>query len=71
MEKLVYTIKEAAQAIGLSRTTIYKLTREEKGFPSLKCGNKTLIPRRELEEWFSGKVGKSVLPDGVNGKRGA
>ena len=50
VSKLTYTVTEAAEAIGVSRATMYELIHRE-GFPTLKVGNRRLISRELLAEW--------------------
>ena len=42
--------QQAAELLGVSRTTIYELIRAE-SFPSFKCGNRRLISVKDLELW--------------------
>ena len=51
VEKLNYSIQEAAQASGLSVSKLYKLSCERK-IPIQKIGSRVLIPRREFEDWL-------------------
>lgn len=46
-DKLAYTINEAAAAVGLGRTTIYRLIAEGK-LSTVKVGHRTLIPTASL-----------------------
>lgn len=57
VEKLTYSVTEAAEALGVSRPTMYELIHRE-GFPSLKVGNRVLISRRRLVEWVDQQAGK-------------
>lgn len=47
MEKLAFTIQEAAQASSLGQTSIYKAIREGR-LRCRKCGSRTLIIRDDL-----------------------
>lgn len=47
-EKLAYSVTEAAAAIGVSRSTVWKLV-AEKRLPTVKLGHRTLIRRQDLE----------------------
>lgn len=49
-EKLTVSVTEAAQMLGLSRPTVYKLIRTD-GFPVVRIGTRTLISRAGLERW--------------------
>ena len=57
VEKLTYSVTEAAEALGVSRPTMYELLHRE-GFPSLKVGNRVLISRKRLAEWVDQQAGK-------------
>ncbi len=50
MEKLAYSICEMAKVLSISKTTAYELSRRA-DFPKIKVGNRTLIPKKKLEEW--------------------
>lgn len=45
--KLTYTIAEAVVALGVGKTTIYKLIKEGK-IKAIKIGARTLIPASDL-----------------------
>ncbi|MBR1456218.1 MAG: helix-turn-helix domain-containing protein [Oscillospiraceae bacterium] len=49
-EKVALNVSEAAELLGLSRTTVYELIHRE-DFPAFKIGARTVIPRKKLEEW--------------------
>lgn len=54
MEKMVYTIKEAAELLGISQSYTYEMVR--KGvIPSLQIGNKRVIPKTKFNDWVNGK----------------
>ena len=63
-EKLTYSVTEAAEALGVSRPTMYELIRKE-GFPSLRVGNRVLISRKRLAEWVDQQAGKGCLDENV------
>lgn len=52
VEKLSYTIPEAATALGIGRTSLYELISARRITPFKLCG-RTLIPREELERLVS------------------
>lgn len=56
MEKPTLTVKEAAEALGVSEMTFYKLMRRaDHPVPSIKTGNgksRRLISRKALEQWI-------------------
>lgn len=51
-ERIALTITETAQALGVSRPTVYKLLHRE-GFPAFRIGSRVLISRAKLEEWVN------------------
>ncbi|MGD9967469.1 MAG: helix-turn-helix domain-containing protein [Hyphomonadaceae bacterium] len=55
--KLAYGIKEAATALGVSKTTIWRAMKEGK-LPAVKVGNRTLIKTEALQAWFSASVSR-------------
>lgn len=50
MAELVYSVTEAAQALGISRPAMYSLIHQE-GFPTLKVGSRRLISKELLAAW--------------------
>lgn len=50
MAELTYSVTEAAQALGISRRSMYNLLHQE-GFPTLMVGGRRLISRELLAEW--------------------
>lgn len=58
-QKLALSVAEAAQLLGVSRPTVYTLTRQP-GFPVFKVGTRTLISADGLRRWVSERAGKAV-----------
>lgn len=56
MAELTYTVTEAAEALGISRRSMYDLLHKE-GFPTLKVGGRRLISRELLSEWVRIQAG--------------
>lgn len=50
-QKLTYTMKEAAAAIGIGRTTLHKAIASGE-LRAVKLGNRTLIPGDALRSWL-------------------
>lgn len=48
---LVYKISEAAQIMGVSTTTVYRLI-EEKKLPHIRLGKMYRIPKSRFHEWL-------------------
>lgn len=57
MAELTYSVSEAAEALGVSRNTMYQIIHQE-GFPTLKVGGRRLISRRLLAEWVDEQAQK-------------
>lgn len=51
-EKLAFTLKEAATALGVSKSTLYKALADGK-LTAIKLGNRTLIPAEALKAWIA------------------
>jgi len=56
LQKLAYSVDEAAQVLGVSRSTIYNLIHRA-DFPALKVGNRQLISREGLAAWVRKQAG--------------
>ncbi len=50
-EKLALSVAEASRELGICLKSMYNLTKQA-GFPALKIGNRTIIPRDGLREWI-------------------
>lgn len=61
MEKLVYSIQEAADLLGISRSYAYELVRNGT-IPALVLGRKRVIPKEKFITWINGNTnGKMEL----------
>ena len=56
-EKIAVSVTEAADLLGVSRPTVYKLMRRS-DFPVIQVGARKLIHRGQLEEWAAAQTGK-------------
>lgn len=56
VRKLAYTVDEAAQALGVSRASVYNLIHQS-GFPSMKLRGRRLISAELLAEWVRQQAG--------------
>lgn len=50
------TVEEAQKILRVGRTKIYELCRTD-GFPTLRIGNRIVIPRDELFAWMKSQMG--------------
>ncbi len=55
MEKLLYSIKEVATILGISKSLVYKLVKQEK-IPILEIENRKLIKTETIEQIVLGKI---------------
>lgn len=56
-QKLTYSVAEATEALGVSKTIMYQIIRI-KGFPVIVVGNRRLIPIKGLERWVEEQAQK-------------
>lgn len=52
MEQMTYSIEEAAKLIGVSKSFMYKLARNQE-VPVLKLGKRLVIPRHKFHEFIN------------------
>ena len=52
MEKLTYSVREAAVILGISKSLTYQLA-QENAIPVLRLGNRIVIPKQRLEEFVN------------------
>jgi len=52
--KIALTVKEAAELLGVSKDTIYRMAREGQ-LPHVRAGARILFHRPKLEAWLSGE----------------
>lgn len=64
MEKLTYTVEEAADLLGVGRTRMYELARKGE-VPSIRLGRRILVPAHLLREFVGAppETGKSSEPE--------
>ena len=48
---LMLSVPDLVDVLGISRAGVYELVKSE-GFPSLRIGNRILIPKDALVEWI-------------------
>lgn len=51
MEKLTYSVSEAAEMLGISRSYAYELVKMKR-IPVLEVGRRRVIPKEMLEVWI-------------------
>ncbi len=55
--KLMYSVDEAAEQLGIGRTLVYELIREER-LRTVKLGNRRLVARVDLEAFIESLRGR-------------
>ena len=60
-ERLLVSVREAAQILGLARDRTYELVRSGE-LRSLSVGRKRLVPRMELEAWIERSLAAEETP---------
>ena len=50
-EKLVLSVPEAAELLGISKSKMYEIVRI-KGFPAVRVGKRILVNAKRLEAWL-------------------
>ncbi len=51
MEKLSYSVMEAAKLIGISKSNLYRLINQGE-IPFIRLGKRILIPKKKFEDLF-------------------
>ncbi len=54
-EKLIYSIPEAAEVLGISTSKMYQVV-NMKGFPVIALGKRRVIPIKALERWLENQI---------------
>ena len=52
-KKCVYTVDEIRTMLGIGKNEAYRLT-HSKGFPSIRIGNRIVIPKEAFHQWLNG-----------------
>jgi excisionase family DNA binding protein len=55
IEPMLLTIPEVAAKLGLGRSKVYDLIRDE-GLPIVKFGTAARVPVKELEQWVTKRI---------------
>ena len=54
---LMLNVQMIADVLGISRSKAYELVSSD-GFPSLKLGNRIIVPREQFMEWVREQTGR-------------
>jgi len=55
MPKQTFTAREAMEALGISRNSLYRLVKTGR-LHSVRCGRKILVPRWAVQRFLSGRI---------------
>lgn len=55
MEKMVYSVKEVASLLGISKSLAYTLVKKGE-IPSIKLGTRVVIPKVRFQAYLDGKL---------------
>lgn len=58
--KLLYTVKELQEILGVKRTVIYRLIKTQ-GFPKILINRTYYFPKEQLEKWVNVNIGKELI----------
>ena len=50
-DKILLTVSETAEALGLSRSTVYSQLIHQPGFPVVRIGGSVRVNRQQLQLW--------------------
>lgn len=56
----MYTTKDIQEIFHIGRNKAYDLCKTS-GFPSIKLGNTTLVPKPQLEKWIEENIGCEII----------
>jgi excisionase family DNA binding protein len=56
MEKLVYTVHEAAEVLKVGRNKAYEMIQQDM-IPYIRVGRRILVPKKALEQWLLSGTG--------------
>lgn len=59
LDQIAYTVSDAAQAVNVSRPTIYRWMHLD-GFPVARIGGCTRIPAEAFKRWIDEKAGVTM-----------
>ena len=54
-QRRVYTVKEIAEILGISKNAAYDLVKSENGFVTVRIGKTIRVPIESLDEWLKNR----------------
>lgn len=52
---VMLSVNQAAEVLGISNVSLYKLIEKDKSFPVVQLGRRKSIPKEQLKEWIDEK----------------
>ena len=52
---VMLSVNQAAEVLGISNVSLYKLIEKDKSFPVVQLGRRKSIPKEQLREWIDKK----------------
>ena len=52
---VMLSVNQAAEVLGISNVSLYKLIEKDKSFPVVKLGRRKSIPKEQLKKWIDEK----------------
>lgn len=52
---VMLSVNQAAEVLGISNVSFYKLIEKDKSFPVVQLGRRKYIPKEQLKEWIDEK----------------
>lgn len=53
---VMLSVSQAAEALGISTVSLYKLINKDNSFPVIEMGRRKVIPKEHLKKWIDSKV---------------
>lgn len=54
-QRCVYTVKEIAEILGISKNAAYDLVKSENGFATVRIGKTIRVPIESFDEWLNNR----------------
>lgn len=53
---VMLSVAQAAEVLGISTVSLYKLIRKDHTFPVIEMGRRKVIPKEHLKIWINSKI---------------
>lgn len=58
---VMLSVNQAAEGLGISNVSLYKLIEKDKSFPVVQLGRRKSIPKEQLKEWIDENLKDNYL----------